>query len=107
MSPTSGYPDGPATQRVNQFASVITGSTSTGATAFPFGFAASLMKLVIDSGGPAFLQLNGNAATTSDFKLSSSDLITDFYDMGIGISGLSVTPGTSTVLSMRIGAWGG
>ncbi len=100
------YPDGMLPSRANQFATSIVGSTSTGPTAVDFGFGASLMKFIVNSGGPVYLQFNGNPATTNDYQLSSGDLLTDWYDFGVQISGFSFTPGTSTVLSVRMGAWG-
>lgn len=98
----------------NQFAVGVlsTTTTSLGSTnvltslqAIDFGFVAGLMKLVVDSGGPAYLQLNGQTASTADYRLSSGDTLTDWYDVGAGFSGISITA-TSTGLSMRVGAWG-
>jgi hypothetical protein len=73
--------------------------------ALAFGFGAGLAKAIVDSGGPAYIQLNGQPATTNDYKLTSGDLLTDWYNIGVPISGMSVAS-TSTALAMRVGAWG-
>lgn len=104
--PLSGYPDGQPTSRPNQFASNIVGTTSTGSIPLAFGFNAGLMKLSIDGGGPVFISLDGNPASTQSYKLTSGDLLTDWYDVGIPWAGINYFQGTSTALQMRIGAWG-
>lgn len=110
-----GYPDGMPAGFSNQFASQIVGTTSTGAvgggstgvltTTLNFNFGAGLMKVVIDSGGPAYVQLNGNTASTADYKMTSGDLLTDWYNIGVPFSRVSLAA-TSTALNMRVGAWG-
>lgn len=96
----------------NQYAVVLTATSTSGSTgvlqstgAVDFGFCAGILKMVIDVGGPAYIQLNGQTATTADYKLTSGDTLTDWYDIGVGMSGLSLCA-TSTALSMRVGAWG-
>ena len=96
--------------RANQFALQLNGSTTTVNTQ-AFNFGAALMKIVVDSGGPIYVQLNGNAATTADYKLTSADTLTDWYDVGSPFSGISIaqqyTSAVSTAgLTARIGAWG-
>src|SRR5215831_2872573 len=93
-------------QYVNQFAGVINATSTVASTgvlsstaAIDWGFNAALVKMVIDSGGPAYLRLVGNTASTSDYKLTSGDTLTDWYDIGVGLAGISITA-TSTGLSM-------
>jgi len=97
----------------NQFSAAF-GSTSTGGGSTgtllstgmtDFGFPAALAKVVIDAAGPAYLQLNGNPATTNDMRLTTGDGVIDFYDMGVGLSGISICA-TSTGMTGRLGAWG-
>ena len=96
----------------NQFSGALTATSTSNSTgtlqttgAVDFGFNAGLIKMVIDAGGPAYVQFNGNQATTGDYRLSSADTLTDWYDIGVGVAGISLCA-TSTVLSMRLGAWG-
>lgn len=100
------YLDTQPVSRANQFSGATTPSTSTSPSTFDFKFGAGLVKMVIDSGGPAFIQFNGNPATTGDYKLTSGDFLTDWYNIGVTVSGVSVHGGTSTALNMRVGAWG-
>lgn len=96
------YPDKQARSYGNQFAQNV---LSSGLSNVDFGFGAGLIKMVVDSGGPAYVQLNGQPATTNDYKLTSGDLLTDWYNIGVPQSGVSFAA-TSTVLNMRVGAWG-
>lgn len=109
----SGYPDGQPRNFPNQFAGAIstTSTVESGSTGFltstaarSFGFGAALLKTVVDGGGPAYLQFNSNVVTTADYRLSTGDALTDWYDFS-PFSGISIGA-TSTALSMRIGAWG-
>lgn len=110
--PLQGYPDGQPRSFPNHFAAIVNststvlGSTSPTAGFAAFGFNASLVKLRVDA-GTAYVALNSTGlATTGDFKMTTDDLITDFYGCGGGIAGLSFTA-TSTSAVLRIGAWGG
>lgn len=111
--PLGTYPDGQPKSFSNQYSNNSITATSTvasGSTGFltntlDFKFGSGLIKAIIDGGGPAYVQFNGQAATTNDYKLSSADLLTDWYTVGIPISGVSIGA-TSTSLAMRIGAWG-
>lgn len=96
------YPDKAPPSRANQFNQVL---TSTGLVTVDFGFPMALVKFVVDSGGPAYIQFNGNPATTLSYPLTSGDFLTDWYDFGIQVSGVSIAT-TSTGLNMRVGAWG-
>lgn len=97
----------------NQFsANITTTSTGSGSTGFllstgaaDFGFNAALLKMIVNGAGPAYIQFNGNPATTNDYQLSTGDTLTDWYDIGAGASTLSIGS-TSTGFSMRLGAWG-
>jgi hypothetical protein len=97
----------------SQFATTLTTtSTASGSTGFllstqaaDFGFNAALLKIAADGAGSAYVQLNGNPATSSDFKLSTGDAMADWYDVGSGVCGVSIGS-TSTSFSGRIGAWG-
>ena len=84
----------------NQYAA---NPASSGATALDFGFDAGLVKLMVDVGS-IYVQLDGNAATTVSFKLTSGEQH-DFYDLGVPMRGLAYTS-TSTAASFRIGAFG-
>jgi hypothetical protein len=108
----SGYPEGQPKSFANQFAdNAITATStavSTGALQYgaAFGFGAGLMKLVVDSGGPAYVRINSTGpATTADYKLTSGDLLTDWYNVGVPFSGVALCA-TSTGLNARVGAWG-
>jgi hypothetical protein len=81
------------------------GSTGALSATVDFGFPAALLKLSVQSGGPAYLQLNGQTATTADYPLSTGDALVDWYDVGVGLSGLSFMS-TSTGTVLRVGAWG-
>lgn len=113
-----GYPEMPRNFG-NQFANntlTMSGTSgggpsgsTVGSTAFlvntqNFGFVASLIKVNVDAGA-LYLNLSGNVATTADFKLTSGDLLTDFYDIGSGVAGISFAA-TSTAPTFRMGAWG-
>lgn len=110
-----GYPDGQPVSVPNQNTGALgatstVGNASTGALTNSsgvtyFGFNASLMKIIIDSGGPAYIQLNGNLATTADYRVTSGDTLTDWYDLGVSFGAISICA-TSTGLSGRFGAWG-
>jgi hypothetical protein len=100
----------------NQFANSLVSTTSTvangpnlGSTGslyatLDFGFQAALMKIIVNS-GTAYLQLNGQTATTNDYQLTTGDTLTDWYDVNEGMSGISVCA-TSTAMSLRLGSWG-
>lgn len=106
-----GYPDGMPHSVPNQWSdpAIVTTSTvgSTGVLQYAsaFGFNAGLMKVIVDSGGPCYMRLSTGPASTSDYKLTSGDLLTDWYDVGVPWSGLSLCA-TSTALAARAGAWG-
>ncbi len=70
-----------------------------------FGFQAGLIKIIVNAAGPAYIQMNGSVATTADYQLSTGDTLTDWYNVGAGLSGLSIAA-TSTGMSLRVGAWG-
>lgn len=103
----TGYPDGQPKSFPNQFASNF---TSTGLIGFNFGFNAGLIKIIIDGGGPAYIDLTGTgghagAQTTNGYRLSSADLLTDWYNVGVPHAGMALSA-TSTSLTGRVGAWG-
>lgn len=96
----------------NSFGAAIGSTSTSGSTgvllstgALDFGFQAALTKIAIDASGPAYLRLDGTVATTSDFPLSTGDGLVDFYDIGAGLSGISLAA-TSTGMRARVGAWG-
>jgi hypothetical protein len=99
----------------NQFAQAVVNTTSTGAAGagstsvltntLDFGYQMGLMKIIVNAVGPAYIQMNGQTATTNDYQLSTGDTLTDWYDIGCGLSGISIAA-TSTGMSLRIGAWG-
>lgn len=91
---------------------LVTTSTSLGSTAVltntvatDFGFQAAVLKLCADAAGPAYVRLDGQVASTADFAVSTGDGLIDWYDLGTGLSGVSITA-TSTGLKVRLGAWG-
>ena len=96
------YPDRMPKSQANQYGQTL---LSSGLVAPDFGFGAGLIKLVVNSGGPAYIQMNGQVATTNDYPLTSGDLLTDWYNIGVPVNGLSIVS-TSTALSIRVGAWG-
>jgi hypothetical protein len=108
----TGYPDGQpksfASQAQDNAITATSTVVSTGALQYGanFGFGAGLMKLVVDSGGPAYVSLKSTGpATTGDYKLTSGDLLTDWYNVGVPFSGFCLCA-TSTSLVARYGAWG-
>jgi hypothetical protein len=107
LNTAHSYPSQYSSGTITTTSTVSSNSTGTlnSTQANDWGFNAALVKIVIDGGGPAYLQLNGQSATTNDYKLSSGDTLTDWYDIGVGLAGISVAA-TSTGISMRIGAWG-
>lgn len=84
----------------NQYAA---NTASSGATALDFSFDAGLVRVAVDVGS-IYVQMNGNPATTSDFKMTSGE-IHDFYNTGVPMRGLAYTS-TSTTPLFRVGAWG-
>ena len=106
--PLRGYPDGIAGGFPNQYGNV--GNTgSTGSIGHGFGFAAALTKIVNDGPGPIYLDLRTTSGATTGgsnlYQLNTGDLLTDFYDVGVTIIGLSYAT-TSTANNTRLGAWG-
>jgi len=86
----------------NQFA---TNYASTGVVTVSFGFNASLIRIMVDTGS-ANISFTTSPATTADafFRMTSGETH-DFYDLGVSIYGLSLAS-TSTGATGRIGAWG-
>lgn len=89
----------------NQFGQTVN-FTSTGADV-GFGFTAALVKVYNDSAKSIYVNLQSTTGATTgpnmyELRACSGD---DFYDLGVGIGGLSFVA-TSSGGNVRIGAWG-